>query len=416
MRLSLEDLEGRSILSKAAFVIPWYGENLMGGAERLCRTTAENLRRRGIDVEVLTTCSKEFLSDWTNYYEEGLYWINGVPVRRFRVDSRDRRLFDEINLKLMNSYPISRKEESDFIKHSINSSSLCNYISEHASEYIFAFIPYMFGTTFFGSQICPERSFLIPCLHDESYAYLDIFKEMFENVRGIVFLSEPELELAKKIFNLAKADLRLIGAGIDTEVDFNGARFIEKYGLKDGFILYVGRKDRTKNTHLLVDYFSRFSDLRRTKLKLVLNGPGAVAIPDSHKSNVIDLKPSSGQEKFDAYAAALVTCQPSVHESFSMVIMESWLCGTPVLVHADCDVTRYHCIRSNGGLYFRDFDEFVQCLDFYINNSYARMKMAENGRKYVLSNYGWDVIIPKYLQFLRDFTGEQIFKEPVEDV
>jgi len=410
MRSSLGRFEGIPAM-KVAFVIPWYGEGLMGGAERLCKMTAENLRKRGLDVEVLTTCSKEFMSDWTNFYQEGLYEINGVPVRRFPVNPRNRKLFDEINLKLMNSIPISSDEEEDFIENSINSDALCEYIAKHKSQYVFFFIPYMFGTTYFGLQVCPERSFLIPCLHNESYAYLSIFKRMFEAARGILFLSEPERELALRIFNLDKSRLSVVGAGIDINISSNPDRFRRKFGIEENFILYVGRKDPTKNTPLLIDFFCKYVELGHKELKLVLNGPGYISIPSHYKDYIIDLKPVSGQDKYDGYAAALVTCQPSIHESFSMVIMESWVCGTPVLVHGDCDVTKYHCIKSNGGLYFHNFDEFEQCLDFYINNPHARMKMAENGRKYVMRNYGWDAVIEKYMKLLEDFAGEWILKE-----
>ena len=45
----------------------------------------------------------------------------------------------------------------------------------------------MFGTTYYGSQIHPKKSFLIPCLQDESYAYMDIYKNMFQNVAGLIF-------------------------------------------------------------------------------------------------------------------------------------------------------------------------------------------------------------------------------------
>ena len=39
-------------------------------------------------------------------------------------------------------------------------------------------------------------------------------------------------------------------------------------------------------------------------------------------------------------AAASLLCQPSHNESFSLVIMESWLCGRPVLVSSQCAVTK----------------------------------------------------------------------------
>src|SRR5205807_4079260 len=49
---------------KLAFVVPWFGAGIPGGAETACRLTAAKLREAGVPVEVLTTCIREFRSDW----------------------------------------------------------------------------------------------------------------------------------------------------------------------------------------------------------------------------------------------------------------------------------------------------------------------------------------------------------------
>jgi glycosyltransferase involved in cell wall biosynthesis len=388
---------------KIAFIIPWYGENILGGAETECRTTAENLKKVGIEVEILTTCAKEFLSDWnTDYYRQGVYQVNHIPVRRFSVRKRDTALFDSINYKLMQKQKISLKEEEIFIQEMINSDNLYTYIWEHRSDYdFFLFIPYIFGTTYYGSQIHPEKSILIPCLHDESYAHMTIYKKMFENVKGIIYLSYPEKKIAAALFNL-KNEQSVLGGGIDTNISYDATRFKDKYQIQDDFILYAGRRESGKNISLLIDYFCRYKNNNPSQLKLILIGSGEVNIPQKYQKDIIDLGFVSHQNKYDAYAAAMVLCQPSVNESFSIVIMESWLCGTPVLVHNDCAVTKDHCIKSNGGLYFKNFDEFEMCINYYISAPGKRIAMAKNGKRYVETNYSWDEIVKKYTRFFED--------------
>jgi len=385
---------------KIAFVIPWYGD-IPGGAENECKRTAENLQKSGIEVEILTTCVKEFLSDWNNnFYKEGVYEVNGITVRRFRLRQRDTKLFDRINLKLMHNQKVSPHEEVKYITEMINSDNLYKYISENTSKYdYFLFIPYMFGTTYFGSKICPERSILIPCLHDESYAYMGIYKKMFEGVRGIIFHSDLELKLAEKLYDL-KCNKRVLGEGIDTEIQFDRKRFQKKNGINDEFLLYAGRREIGKNVPMLVDYFIKYKKENDNNLRLILIGNGEVNIPRSQNKNIIDLGFVPIQDKYDAYSAATVLCQPSVNESFSIVIMESWLCGTPVLVHANCEVTRDHCIKSNGGLYFNNYEEFKECINFYRMNPHLARKMGNNGRDYVINNYAWNKVVEKYKTFL----------------
>lgn len=386
---------------KLAFVTPWYG-NIPGGAESECRRTVENLQKHGVEVEILTTCVKEFLSDWsTDFYKEGIYDLNGISIRRFPVRKRDNTRFDKINYKLMHGLKISSEEEKTFMREMVNSPGLYSYIDEHCEDYdYFLFIPYMFGTTYYGSCIHPEKSVLIPCLHDESYAYLDIYKPMFENVKGIIFHASPEKILANKLYNLNNRQI-VLGEGIDMGFESNPGRFREKYGIKTDFILYAGRKEAGKNVPLLIDFFSRYNKHRKNELKLVLIGSGTIKISSENKNDIIDLGFVPLQDKYDAYAAATFLCQPSLNESFSIVIMESWLCKSPVLVHGDCAVTKDHCIKCNGGLYFNDYYEFEGCLDFYLENPATRKTMAANGMSYVIENFSWDKIVEKYIEFLR---------------
>lgn len=385
---------------RIAFVIPWYGD-IPGGAETECRQTAEKLQMSGVDVEILTTCVKQFLSDWnTDYFTEGTYTENGITVRRFSVRKRDTRKFDAINFKLMHNCRLSPIEEQDFMENMINSDNLYSYIRDHGNDYdYFFFIPYMFGTTYYGSRICPERSILIPCLHDESYAYMDIFKNMFEDVKAVIYNSEPEKELANKIYDI-KGHQIVMGAGMDTDISYNARRFRDKYNIKNDFLLYAGRRDSGKNVSLLMEYFARYKESCGGDLKLVLIGKGELAIPKEHKHNILDLGFVSFQDKLDAYAAATLFCMPSTNESFSIVIMEAWLCGTPVLVHADCAVTKDHCIKSNGGLYFSNYDEFEECINYFLKNPEKHDLMAHNGKKYVIGNYSWETVVQKYKHLL----------------
>jgi glycosyltransferase involved in cell wall biosynthesis len=300
----------------------------------------------------------------------------------------------------MKNKKVSPQEERIFVEEMINSDDLYQYIENHGSDYdYFLFIPYMFGTTYYGSLIHPEKSFLIPCLHDESYAYMDIFKNMFQNVAGIIFKAESEATLANQLFNLKGRQI-VLGLGMDTVISFDARRFREKYGIHNDFILYAGRREPGKNTPLLVDFFCKYKEYNQNELKLVLIGSGDVSIPDKFKNDIIDLGFVSKHDKYDSFAAASLLCQPSINESFSIVIMESWLCLTPVLVHSKCAVTKDHCIKGNSGLYFENFEEFEGCINFYLNNSQLREKMAINGKRYVEENFNWDRIIEKYVRFL----------------
>jgi glycosyltransferase involved in cell wall biosynthesis len=106
----------------------------------------------------------------------------------------------------------------------------------------------------------------------------------------------------------------------------------------------------------------------------------------------MDLGFVSEQDKHDAMAGALAFCHPSVNESLSIVILESWLAGTPVLVHAGSEVMRNQCLRSNGGLWFRNYPEFEEALMLLIAQPDTRRALAANGKRFVESEYAWPAV------------------------
>ena len=193
----------------------------------------------------------------------------------------------------------------------------------------------------------PDRSLLIPCLHDEAYAYLGVTRRMFLGVRGSLFFTPEEAAVARRACG-AEPPGRVTGGGIDTHLRGDAERFRAASGVRDPYLLYVGRLDRGKNTHVVMAYARERARRRAGAERLVLLGRGPLAIPPGEPAfvaaGVLD-----EQGKMDACAGALALCQPSVNESFSRVIMESWLNEVPVLVHAGCAVTVGHCRRSGGG-------------------------------------------------------------------
>lgn len=398
------DNKMRPAMKKVAFVSPWYGENIPGGAEAALRGMAHHLQNKGVDIEILTTCVHDFSSDWNeNYYKPGVDLESGVPVRRFEVKARNEREFDRINAKLMANMSVSRTEEETFIREMVNSPDLYSYIKEKEDDYqCFLYMPYMFGTTYYGILSCPSKAVLIPCFHDEAYLYMSIYKNAFERTRGVVYLSEAEKEIAHHVYNFSKSEEIVVGTGIDTNIQFNARRFRKKYDIENPFILYAGRKDEGKNIYLLLRFFQEYKLRHKdSTLKLVLIGGGDVSIPSAIQSSVLELGYVNSRDKYDAYAAATFLCQPSIHESFSIVIMESWLCGRPVLVHNQCAVTRSFAVESNGGLFFENYHEFEMCTDYFLSHPMKAEILGKQGKRYVCDNYDWEIVTGKLVKFVQ---------------
>lgn len=392
-----------------AFVSVRYGEDVVGGAETHARRLAETLQRNGFRVEVLTTCARDAFS-WENHYPPGEESIGGLLVRRFPADRlrMPPRRFHRLARMIDQGWRLSRREELRWLKAVVYSKEMLAYLKDNADRYLaVVFIPYLFGTTYLGWETVRDKALLIPCLHDEPYARLGIFRRMITEAKGVFFNTNAERELARRLYG-EEVKGCIVGLGME---DFaaDGERFRRRFGLEGDFVLYSGRREEGKNTPLLVRYFCNYVVHTGRDLRLVLTGSGPVEVPAGFEGRVVDLGYLKEEDKRDAYAAATIFCQPSTNESLSIVQLEAWLAGTPTLVHGDCAVTRSHVENSQGGLWFRDYHGFHAALDLLLERPELRARMGEAGRAYVLSNYSWDRVVERFRRGLREcgfFPGE----------
>ena len=396
-----------------AFVIPWYGADARGGAELQGLETARALADRGYRIEILTTCSRSYMHQWEkNYHKPGEYQDGGITVRRFPVDDRETGLFAQANLAVLSGVRLDPEGEAHFVDHNINSRELYRFIEERAGDYIFIFLPYLYGTTLKGAAVRSDRSLVMPCFHVEPYVYLAASRRLMTEVRGLLFLTPEEKEAAESIVG-ELAPFAVVGGGIETGRRGTKDRFRQSSGIMDPYILYVGRLEWGKNTHLLVSYYQHWKEHSGNGLKLVLVGAGD-QIPLGGDPSIISLGTLDDQQKMDACADAVALCQPSVNESFSRVIMESWLNEVPVMVHGQCPVTVGHCQRSGGGLYFEDYFQFAEVLGLLLGDENLRRSMGEAGRRYVLENYSWERVIPGLVAAVEELTGSEIARPEKE--
>lgn len=390
-----------------ALVTPWYGDHIQGGAEKECNYLAHGFQSEGYQVEVFTTCVENAAKDrGKNTIPPGKYIETGITVHRFPVKPQNMERLVPANNRIYHNDNFTIEDEKAYFEEDINSPAMYQYIKEHQDEYrCFIFIPYMYGITFNGSSYCPGKAILIPCLHDESYAYMKMLYDKMNSYKGIIFHAKPEWELGQNLYGLTHTKTAVLGEIIDTDwsTSCSAEAFRKKYNVTAPFILCAGRKDAGKKVDELCNFFIRYKkECPDDPRKLVLIGGGTipVKIPDDLKDDIIDLGFVSIEDKHNAFAAAEMLCNPSYFESFSLVVMESWLAKRPVLVSEHCAVTSNFCLDANGGLYFGNYEEFYQCLKYFSEQPQISSQMGENGFEYVMSHFTQDVVVKNYIQFI----------------
>ena len=117
----------------------------------------------------------------------------------------------------------------------------------------------------------------------------------------------------------------------------------------------------------------------------------------------------SDQERLQALEAATVVVVPSPYESLSLLALEAFAVGTPVLSNARSEVLVEHCHKSNAGLYYADRDEFVECLACSSPTSACAPRWGATAATTSAQNYRWDVILGKYERmFAKAATGSEV--------
>lgn len=378
---------------KIAFVCQRYGLEVNGGAELYCRQMAEKMTER-YDVEVFTTCAVDYVT-WADYYQSGTEQIHGVTVHRFPVDrERDQDAFAHISQRVMGNPRHSDADEAEWIEQQGPvCTELLGELERVQKDYLAViFMTYLYYLTAKGTQMRFDNAFLIPTVHDEPPVYLRWYDNVFGAVKGIIWNTPEERAFAERRFPQVRQTPSVI-AGVG--VDLPEGELPELPEMLRGihYVTYAGRIDESKGCGEMFEYFQRYKREYGDALKLVLMGKPVMPVPND--PDIISLGFVSDEIKFSVIRSAKALVLFSRFESLSMVVLESMTVGRPVLVTGRCEVLKGHCVRSNAGLYFDNYPEFVGCMQYLMSHESEYAQMCKNGKAYVTENYQWDVIIGK---------------------
>jgi glycosyltransferase involved in cell wall biosynthesis len=421
---------------KLAFVVQRYGKEVLGGSEHLCRLLAERLAAHN-EVEVLTTCARDYVS-WKNEYAEGSDRIRGVTVRRFaNAGERDIAAFNRYS-EWIYAQPHTRADEMEWLRQQGPwCPALIDHLGRHQHEFdVLVFFTYLYAPTVLGLEVNPDKSVLISTAHDEPAIRLSIFRDVFSRPAALCYLTESERRFVQGAFAERPLLEEVIGVGVDipprqrhprspglpdgegidhgdeagaggetrfpSHLTSRGAVFRRRHRLYGPIVLYGGRIDPGKGCEELIEYFHHYVE-EGGEGSLALMGVKMMSLPEAPYIRFAGLLPDS--ERIQALEAATVVVCPSPYESLSLLALEALSAGTPILVNARSAVLVEHCIRSNGGLYYANRDEFVECLKLLVGDARLCEALGENGRDYVRREYRWDVVLGKYERIFAKVRG-----------
>jgi glycosyltransferase involved in cell wall biosynthesis len=383
---------------RVAFVVQRYGTEVVGGAELHCRWVAEHVATRH-QVEVLTTTGVDYLS-WQNVLPAGESRVNGVTVRRFPI-ARERRIerFDPVANKVCFFEHTDEEERRWLEEHGPVAPELVEHLRRHEGDYdAIVFFSYRYWTTYFGMQVAPHKSLLVPTAEHDRVLYLRLFREFFRLPAAIVFNTLEEKELIERVTGNEGLPGEVVGTGIDRPAVVPVEEVAPRLDLLGDYLVYVGRIEPEKGCAVMIDHFLRWQRETRATTTLALFGRSTMTFSENAHVRLMGVVPDG--EKLAAIARSRALVMPSRHESLSMVVLEAWMMARPVLVNGDCEVLRGQVLRANGGLYYRRYEEFAVAMDLLVAEPGLADRLGRQGREYFQANYAWERILEKYERLL----------------
>jgi glycosyltransferase involved in cell wall biosynthesis len=386
---------------KLACVIHRFGADIAGGSESHCRVVAEHLAADH-DVTIITTCAKDHVT-WKNHYPRGESQIGRLRVLRFPVARpRDLHRFMDISDLVFADRASPAEQEQWFRENGPDAPELLDHLRRHGADYDrLLFWSYRYYHSYFGVPLVAARAVLVPTAEEDPLIRVDALDRLFALPAGYAYLTPEEAELVKGRVP-AWTPSAIIGCGLDPVTRLPDASRLADLGIEDPFVLYLGRIDPNKGCDFLMRNFLRYAGLGR-RIQLVMAGPSSMEVPNHASIRALGFVDDEVREALLARARVLV--MPSPFESLSMVLLEAWNHGVPVLVNARCRVTRGQTERADGGLYFRNVAEFEAALDYLLDHDDTRRRLGAQGLAYVDREYRWPTVMAK-LEGLLKGTGD----------
>jgi len=391
---------------KLAVVVQRYGQTISGGAELHARYIAEHLAPHA-EVDVLTTYASDYVT-WRNEPGPAHEHIHGIPVRRFHVEhERDLVAFSRHSARVFQNRHSLADELRWLDAEGPTSPALVNHIARHAESYDFClFFSYRYYQAYHGARAAAGRAVLVPTAERDPAIGLTMFQPLFRGVRALMYNSPEERTMIQTVSGNEDVPGIVVGVGSDVPANPRPERFRQKYGVEGRFAIYVGRIDGNKGCNELFEFFEGYARDVYGHLSLLLIGQTLLPLPQHPRIRHLGFLDDA--DKFDAMAAADLLVIPSYFESLSMVALEAWALGRPVVANAKCDVLKGQCLRSNAGLFYESYSEFLSVIQSLEKNRWLGATLGANGRRFFREHYQWPVIERKYLDLL-----ERLVREPV---
>lgn len=390
------------------FVMPWFGPQIKGGAEQFIFDLCTNLAHSGKKIEVWASASLT-LSHRNNLLAHDAA-DQGLPfkIRRFSSNRFAEVVFRKVHPRMIRSSGGGRLDGFLWARSALTGNGMEQALREEGARFSSIHLCHYFGgSTHRLAGIFPEKTILHPFIHNEPPLYHPVMRDLFAGVRGVMCNTRAERLLGERSqAGLLGSCYKPIGNSVIALETASTEAPKKHMGVNE--IIYIGRLIPEKNLLTLVDWVIAYNEQSPTQpLKLILVGDGPLQNdPKIRDYPWIEKTGRLGEEdKRKRIQKAFALVQPSLLESFSLVLLEAWAEKTPVIVHADCAATNLLVAESGGGIAVKSADEFILAIERLWYDQPLARGMGEDGHRFARENFTWPEIVDRFEQARASILG-----------
>lgn len=375
------------------FVVQRYGADVIGGAENLCRGTAEALRDRGYHVVVHTSTAREYLH-WQPAFAAGRSDVDGIAVHRHDALPADPATAARLAKSLALGAGGWDAQAAWARAQGPICPGLLGAMAADRSSTPVVMWTYLYATTQLVSPLVRGRGIVVPTAHNEPELRFAVTRGVMNLAAGFALLTPEERALVDDYFGIGSRPAVVVGAALAPAANRGGT--VPASPRDAPYVLYVGRMDPGKGVGALLADHAGYR-ARGGTAELVFAGPGTPppGLPPwaHHRGRVPDT------ERAALLAGAVALAMPSVNESYSLVLAEAWQAGVPTLATARGAVVAGQTARSGGGLIYRDGADYAAQLGRLQQDPALAERLGAAGRRWAATQT-WDAVADRWEELL----------------
>jgi glycosyltransferase involved in cell wall biosynthesis len=234
-----------------------------------------------------------------------------------------------------------------------------------------------------------------------------------KNSSKIITVSQFTRDEIVKLYRCTEKKITVIHNGFNNllfkKIDDHDkiAAVLNKYGIPQPYLLYIGRLEKKKNTPLFLEAFVELKHRHRDLAeKLVLIGDASFGFDEIkyiiHEFGLVNdvVMPGWANEEDIPYIinGATAYILPSLHEGFGITLLQSLACGVPT---AASDIPVLREVAGEAAAYFdpHDKEEMAKTMEKVITDEKLRQELITKGIERA-KEFSWEKCAQETLNYL----------------